>query len=170
MRILFVAATQMEIAPLVARLRDRRNGRPRLERYTYATHDVDVLTTGVGMVATAAWCSQALAETPYDLALNLGLCGSFDRAWELGTVVHVTSDRIAELGAEDGDVFITIQELQLLGNDEFPFTQGQLVNPAPPENAALGRLPAVEGITVTAPETTCCSTSAVPWAETADRC
>ena len=63
-------------------------------------------------------------------------------------MVHVRADRIAELGAEDGDAFITVQELQLLGDDEFPFTRGQLVNPAPPENAALGRLPAVEAITV----------------------
>ena len=63
-----------------------------------------MLTTGVGMVATAAWCSQALAQTRYDLALNFGMCGSFDRALELGTVVHVRSDRIAELGAEDGEL------------------------------------------------------------------
>jgi futalosine hydrolase len=148
MRILVVAATDMEIAPLVARLRDRPDVRQRLERYTYAAHDVDVLTTGVGMVATAAWCGQALAETRYDLALNFGMCGSFDRAFELGTVVHVTSDRIAELGAEDGEAFVTVQELQLLGEDEYPFTRGQLVNPAPPDNAALVRLPAVEAITV----------------------
>jgi futalosine hydrolase len=147
MRILVVAATDMEIAPLVAGLRDRPGGQ-RVKRYSHAAHDVDVLTTGVGMVATAAWCSLALARTRYDLALNFGICGSFDRAFDLGTVVHVRSDRIAELGAEDGEAFVTVQELQLLGDDEFPFTRGQLVNPAPPDNAALGRLPAVEAITV----------------------
>ena len=58
----------------------------------------------------------------YDLALNLGVCGSFDRALAPGAVVHVVSDRLAELGAEDGDAFLTIQELHLLGDDEFPFT------------------------------------------------
>jgi futalosine hydrolase len=148
MRILVVAATDLEIAPLVARLRVRLPARQRLKRYTHAAHDVDVLTTGVGMVATAAWCSQALAQTRYDLALNFGICGSFDRAFEPGTVVHVRSDRIAELGAEDGEAFLTVQELQLLGEDDFPFTRGQLVNPAPPDNAALGLLPAAEAITV----------------------
>ncbi len=51
----------------------------------------------------------------YDLALNFGVCGSFDPAMSrAGTVVHVTADRIAELGAEDGDDFLTIHQLQLL--------------------------------------------------------
>ena len=57
------------------------------------------------MVATAAWCSRVLTLAPYDLALNLGVCGSFDPALEPGRVVHVVSDRIAELGAEDGEGF-----------------------------------------------------------------
>ncbi|MEO8260709.1 MAG: futalosine hydrolase [Acidobacteriota bacterium] len=148
MRILVVAATAMEIAPLVARLRHRSAGSLRVKSYAHAAHDIDVLITGVGMVATAAWCSHVLASPRYDLALNLGLCGSFDRALEPGTVVHVRSDRLAELGAEDDDAFLTVQQLQLLGDDEFPFTGGQLVNPAPPDNAAIGRLPDVESITV----------------------
>ena len=133
-RILLVAATAAEIAPLAAALRGRQ--------------DIDVLITGVGMVATAARCSQALSRTPYQLALNFGVCGSFDRALAPGTVVHVVADRIAELGAEDGDAFLTIQQMRLVGDDEFPFTGGALVNAQPPANAALGRLPAVHGITV----------------------
>ena len=148
MRILVVAATDMEIAPLVATTA-RPIGRPptgqalhlcrpRRRRADHRRRD------GRDRRLVLA----ALAQTRYDLALNFGVCGSFDRAFEPGTVVHVRSDRIAELGAEDGEAFLTIQELQLLGDDEFPFTRGQLVNPAPPDNAALGRLPAVDGITV----------------------
>ena len=49
-------------------------------------HAIDVLTTGVGMVATAAWCSRVLAKQDYDLALNVGVCGSFDTA-KIGTAV-----------------------------------------------------------------------------------
>ena len=102
---------------------------------------MDFLTTGVGMVATAAWCSRALAQTTYDLALNFGVCGSFDPALPPGTVVHVVADRLAELGAEDGERFLTLQDLKLGGDDE-------VVNPAPPANAALAGLPLVRGITV----------------------
>ena len=141
MRILIVAATALEVGPLVANLGDTSARGPRLTTSTYAGNNVDVLVTGVGMVSTAAWCSRVLSQTRYDLGLNVGVCGTFDPAIGLGEVVHVVSDRIAELGAEDDDTFLTIQELTLPGEDAF-------VNTAPPRNAALNSLPAVRGITV----------------------
>jgi futalosine hydrolase len=125
MRILIVAATAMEVAP----------------SYTLANHAVDVLVTGVGMVATSVWCSRAMARTRYDVAFNFGVCGSFDPAIGPGTVVHVVADRIAELGAEDDDGFLTVEELHLPGVSQF-------LNATPPASAALSRLPAVSGITV----------------------
>jgi futalosine hydrolase len=130
MRILIVAATEDEIASLVA-------SRPALPLGTH----IEPLITGVGMVATAAKTARALALTRYDLALNVGVCGSFDRALKPGCVVHVVSDRIAELGAEDDDAFLTIDELRLPGEPVF-------VNASPPDNEPLRSLPAVSGITV----------------------
>jgi futalosine hydrolase len=129
LRILVVTATGLEVAPFADTLCDD----PR--------HTVELLTTGVGMVATAVRCARALATARYDVALNLGVCGSFDAALGPGTVVHVMRDRLAELGAEDGGAFLTLGELHLDGEDEF-------VNPAPPASAALTDLPAVSGITV----------------------
>lgn len=116
--------------------------------YRFGDHDVDVLTTGVGMIATAAWCSRTFAAEHYDLALNVGLCGSFNASLAAPDVVHVTSDRIAELGAEDGDDFLTIHQLQLLGENEFPFDRGMLVNANPPQLPPLAALRSVTGITV----------------------
>jgi futalosine hydrolase len=116
--------------------------------YRFGDHDVDVLTTGVGMIATAAWCSRTFAAEHYDVALNVGLCGSFDAGLTAPDVVHVTSDRIAELGAEDGDDFLTIHQLQLLGENEFPFDGGLLVNTNPPPLPPLAALRTVSGITV----------------------
>ena len=125
MRILIVAATEGEIAGL----------RPHLKP------DVDVLVTGVGMVSTASRCARALALTAYDLALNVGICGSFDRALAPGTVVHVVRDHIAELGAEDDEAFVTIEQIQLPAEWTF-------FNSAPPPIPALRALPAVNAITV----------------------
>jgi futalosine hydrolase len=143
MHILLVAATSLEIEPLLATVR-----LPGAARFSCRGHDVDVLETGVGMVATAARCTRALAAARFDLALNFGVCGSFDPVFAPGSVVHIVSERIAELGAEDGERFLTVQELGLLGADEPPFTGGALVNGAPPDNRALRRLPSVRGITV----------------------
>jgi futalosine hydrolase len=141
MRILVVAATEMEVLPLVATMHRTSDRGPRTTSYTHAGHDLVVLTTDVGMVATAAWCSRVMSHQPYDLALNFGVCGSFDRTLEPGRVVHVVSDRLAELGAEDGDAFLSIDDLQLAGEHEF-------VNANPPAIAALRALPAVSAITV----------------------
>ena len=141
MRILIVTATAAEIDPVVAKFRYASERGPRVNTYTHAGHDVDVLVTGVGMVATAAWCSRVLARTHYDLGLNAGVCGSFDPALPPGTVVHVVADRIAELGAEDDEAFLSIAELNLPCEHQF-------VNAMPPSNEALSRLPAVTGITV----------------------
>src|SRR5262245_8250858 len=102
MRILLVAATATEVAAVVTHCREVNPAASSAKRFARGDHELDVLITGVGMVATAAWCSRALSEVRYELALNVGLCGTFDRAIDVGTVVHVTSDRIVELGAEDG--------------------------------------------------------------------
>ncbi|MEQ1575972.1 MAG: futalosine hydrolase [Vicinamibacterales bacterium] len=148
MRILIVVATAAEIAPVAAALGEGAARGTRLTSFPRGRHDIDVLTTGVGMVATAAWCSRALATTDYAIALNFGVCGSFVAEYPPGAVVHVTTDRFSEIGAEDGEGFLTAQELGLVGDDEFPFQAGLLVNEEPPPIAALDRLPAVAGITV----------------------
>jgi len=141
MRILIVAATGREIMPLLSTLHRTSDRGPRTTRYTHAGHEVVVLTTDVGMVATAAWCSSVMTREPFDLALNFGVCGSFDRALAPGCIVHVVADRLAELGAEDGEAFLALDDLELPGDREF-------INANPPAIAPLRRLPAVSGITV----------------------
>lgn len=148
MRLLIVAATAMEVAPLVAALGEPASGGGRLQIWRRDGREIDVLITGVGMVATAAWCSRALARTGYDVALNLGVCGSFDPAFAPGAVVHVISDRIAELGAEDADRFLTVEELKLLDPAGGPLAAAELVNASPPASAVLARLPRARGISV----------------------
>ena len=148
MRVLVVAATEAELSPLEAGLRRVSAVGPRVTRYQAASHDIDVLISGVGMVATATWCSRVLSAERFDVALNLGVCGSFRPEIFPGAVVHVVSDRLPELGAEDGDAFLTVQDMKLLGDDEFPFTGGRLVNASPPVLGPLASMRAVNGITV----------------------
>src|SRR5262249_26275348 len=137
-----------EVAPLAEALGAPGAGdRERTPTWRRGPHVIDLLITGVGMVATAAWCSRALARTQYDVALNLGVCGSFDAAFAPGAVVHVISDRIAELGAEDADRFLKIEELNLSDPDG-PLARAELVNSSPPASAALARLPRARGISV----------------------
>lgn len=150
MRFLLVAATELELAALVGRLTPTSSpaSSERLRTFTHLSHHVDVLTTGVGMTATGVWCARVLARQSYDLAVNLGVCGSFNPARPPGAVVHVVSESIPELGAEDDQQFLTVQQLGLLGTDEPPFSGGRLVNLDDASNPVIAGLPAAHGITV----------------------
>ena len=56
-------------------------------------------------------------------------------------MLRTAEGNIAELGAEDGDASLTIDELGLTADEE-------CINPALPANTVLSGLPAVRGITV----------------------
>jgi futalosine hydrolase len=103
MKILLVVATRAEILTLIENFN--------LPGGDFLTsEEFDVLITGVGMTATAFALGQRLSNN-YNLVVNLGIAGSFDREIPLGTLLNIKSDEFAELGAEDNDRFLTIEEL-----------------------------------------------------------
>ncbi|WP_461448573.1 futalosine hydrolase [Mucilaginibacter sp.] len=112
MRILIVAATLFEVKDLISDLglSISDSGQPEIYRSSLSSQ-VTVLITGAGMVATSFALGKQLATNQYDLAINLGIAGSFDRSISLGDVVEITEDTLAELGAEDDEDFISIDEL-----------------------------------------------------------
>lgn len=127
MDILIVAATEGEISPSLAQ--------------PYAgEHRIDYLVTGIGMTATAYCLGGALQSCRPDLLLNVGVCGSFDRARSLGDVVRVAKDTFAELGAEDGDVF--------LGGEHLGFGACTFAERIDRQYPGLEGIPVVKGITV----------------------
>lgn len=63
------------------------------------------------MVATAYSLGKQLATHTYDLVINAGIAGSFDRTLRLGEVVQVSEDLFAEMGAEDDEDFLPIDKL-----------------------------------------------------------
>lgn len=128
MKTLVVAATDAEIAPTLNHFNLKANNFIETEKF-------DVLITGVGMVATAFKLGQTLSSK-YNLVLNVGIAGSFDRNIKLGELVNITQDTFAELGAEDHEKFIT---LPLLGFGENEFSSSANTEPA---------LRKVKGITV----------------------
>ena len=105
MRVLLVAATEFEVLSLKSEVLSRKSD-SRLK-----TQDLELLTTGVGMVATAFALGRHLALNKYELAINLGIAGSFDRNITLGEVVEIVEDSLSELGAEDGEEFLTIESM-----------------------------------------------------------
>lgn len=114
MRILIVAATQPEVEPLIQALGLQVKDEPDLFLPRHASvANCSVLITGAGMVPTAFALGKHLPHNVYNLVINLGIAGSFDRSIPLGSVVDVTQDTFAELGAEDDTRFISIEQLGL---------------------------------------------------------
>jgi len=123
MRILVVAATKEEVPGIESQesragIQEVKNQEPRAKSQNEdisgsdrKAFDYETLITGVGMVATAFALGRHLSDNKYDLVINLGIAGSFDRNISLGDLVEITSDTFAELGAEDDNKFLPIAEM-----------------------------------------------------------
>lgn len=141
MNILVVSATQFEVKPLLdfLKITEPVDGINRMLKKV-SSYNVDVLITGVGMVNTAFMLGRYTNEH-FDLVINVGICGAFDRGLKLGEVVRVTSDTLSEMGAEDGDEFLTYNQLNLSG--KHVFSENYKIS-----NSAIDALKKVKGITV----------------------
>jgi futalosine hydrolase len=132
MKVLIVAATRAEVGGLISSFQ--------LPEGNFITAPgFDLLVTGVGMTATAFALGQHLSAA-YSLVVNLGIAGCYNRQVALGTVVNVVADQFAELGAENKDEFLTI--------DELGFGKSVYHNLYNQSDDAIANLRPVHGITV----------------------
>ena len=77
MKILIVAATKSEIISNII-----------------LSHNI--LITGVGMINTAINLTKELMRNRYDLVINMGIAGSFNKELKNGFVVEVIEDNFSE--------------------------------------------------------------------------
>ncbi len=140
MKVLIVSATKFEVEPFLNKMDAINPINSTFISASYKNHQIDFLITGVGMVATAYHTTKALF-VKYDLAINAGICGSFNRNIELGTVVHIYEDTFSELGAEDGDAFLSLEDLKLNGVQK-------VISISTVTNKSIDLIPKVSGITV----------------------
>lgn len=115
MNILVVSATEFEVKPLLGFL---GIALPAVginnANIDFEDKDIQVLITGIGMVNTAFMVGRH-SSNHYDLVINAGVCGAFDKKLELGQIVNITDDILSEMGAEDGDDFLTYNQMNLPG-------------------------------------------------------
>ena len=111
MKLLITAATQNEI-PL----------------FCSPDNDTDILITGVGIVSTLYHLQKRIRQIDYDMIIQAGFAGRFTAGINLGETVIVAQDTFGDLGAEENNNYKTIFEMGLADKDEFPFSNGWLVN------------------------------------------
>lgn len=108
-------------------------------------HDITLLHTGIGMVNTAFRLGQFLQGHTPDLAVNLGIAGSFRTHFQLGTVVEIVEDTFPELGVDIPGGFLDLKAMGFphIKDTDLP-VYNSVSNPLP---SSLD-LPRVSGITV----------------------
>ncbi|MEI6677423.1 MAG: futalosine hydrolase [Mariniphaga sp.] len=129
MRILFASATRFELSPFFENLKEVPGNGGSIFYYKWNGIDIDHITTGLGTTFTAYSLVKALQLCMYDLVINAGIAGSFSEKIPIGTVVNVKSEQIGDFGIEKEDRISTVFESGFADANEFPFTNGQLINP-----------------------------------------
>jgi futalosine hydrolase len=148
MKLLIVSATSFEITPLINELIFIKNHSPNFSKYYYKGLNIDVLITGIGMVPTAYYLGKILATNKYDLAFNLGICGSFNPELNIGELVNVTNDIFSELGIESGSELILSEELKLSEQYYFSTPYNFIINKYISDYPLFENIKKVKGITV----------------------
>jgi len=146
MNILIISATHLEIEPLILQFNFAKDINQKLRTYSYKNHQIDVLIPGIGMTCTAYWMGKTLNSKIYDAAINLGLAGSFDETLTIGETIHIITDQISELGAEDGESFLSLIDMDLIEDDTI--SHGKMENNIAIESPILENLQSVCSITV----------------------
>ena len=123
MRILIVASTEREVKLLRDKLQVVNPHKSYLTSYKYGNMTIDILVTGIGTVFMSYHLTRIFGSVNYDLAINIGIAGSFDYFLEQGFVVNVVQDQFADLGVEEKGDFYTLGEKEMMDENSFPFTE-----------------------------------------------
>jgi futalosine hydrolase len=136
MNCLVVAATAAEIKPFLDQYRSGIN----------LPHTTDVLITGIGLTATTYALARQIHIKRPDLVIQAGVAGCFSPSIPLGTVLAVKKESIADQGVIESRQLKSLFGLQLLSQNQYPFSKGWLVN----KNGILSKikLKKVTGISV----------------------
>ena len=144
-KVLIVAATTFEIQPFLDFLK-HQSAQKYNSLFGQNGYEIDVTVTGVGLANTAFEMGKSLSKKQYDLAINVGVAGSFNRKILRGDVVEVLSEQYGDLGVEEADgSFTDMFEMGLIDGSQKPFYQNKLLNIKPLQ---LSHLKQVKGLTV----------------------
>ncbi len=139
MNYLLVAATTLEIAPFLTHLQQDPGKK--------GSAVPDVLITGIGLTAATYHLTRQLGLKKYDLVIQAGVAGCFNKKLLLGSVVVVKKEVLADQGVIEAKQLKTLFDMQLLQADHFPYSNSWLVNPYS-DLLEQSRLEAVTGISV----------------------
>ena len=117
MKVLITAATAMELELIKS------------ETIRYDGVEIIFYVTGVGAVSTVFNLSEILHKEKFDIVIQVGIAGSFDKRLALGDAVAVEKELLYEMGVFENNHYKTVFEMGLIDGDTKPFTSSTLINP-----------------------------------------
>lgn len=117
-----------------------------IKPFTDVNTAIDVLISGVGAPSTIYHLQKRMQQIDYDLIIQAGIAGTFNNQLKPGETGWVRQDTFGDLGTEEKEIFYSLFESGLTDKNEFPFTEGWLVNSH--EVARKINLPGVDAVTV----------------------
>jgi len=114
--ILIIAATEFEFADLDSFILPKSN------------HQLQYLTTGVGLLSTTFRLTKWLLQNPADMVFQIGIAGCFNTKIPLGEVVAVDKEFIGDLGVEENGIWKDMFDVGFIDTNELPFTNKGIEN------------------------------------------
>ena len=139
MNCLVIAATPIEIRPLLEKLKE---GNIPISN----SIQLDVLITGIGLLATSYSLQKQIQLKRPDLIIQAGVGGCFDKKMKLGRVFIIKKEAIADQSVVELNALKTLFDLDLVPANQPPYQKGWLINPHPIVKKL--RLPKATGISV----------------------
>ena len=112
-----------------------------------STHRIQFLYTGVGILSSAVSLTKHVFQQKPELIIQAGIAGCFDTKILLGDVVIVDKEYVGDTGVWENNNWKDLFDMNLLKDDEMPFTNKSLANEKTDEWNVL-RLTKVTGVTV----------------------
>ena len=92
--------------------------------------EIEFMLTGIGTTSTTYRLTKELSsKPPYDLAINIGIAGSFSPEFPIGSVARINREFFGDLGFETFSGFQTLFDYKILDENTHPFINGALVSP-----------------------------------------
>jgi futalosine hydrolase len=140
MNLLIAAATVKEIGPYLNTVNN-------ISIHKKGIPETDVLITGIGLAAATYSLTKQLSLKKYDLVLQAGVAGCFDKKIALGTTLAIKKDSIADQSVIELNELKSLFDLKLVPHSQFPYKNKWLVNKNE-KILALSGLKQVTGVSV----------------------
>ncbi|MEN6619024.1 MAG: futalosine hydrolase [Rikenellaceae bacterium] len=121
MRILIIAAEEEELITA----KQAYNSLSKSDKYGL---DITYMLTGIGATSTSYRLTKILNSSAegFDLAVNIGIAGSFSPEFPIGSVARIEREYFGDLGFETLSGFQTLFDYNILDADTFPYRGGAL--------------------------------------------